>query len=331
MGAGAVGCYYGAMFARAGAPVTLIGRLRHVEAIARDGLLFESGGERRYIHVSASTDVGAVRGADVVLFCVKTPDTEEAARALAPHLRQDAVVVSLQNGVDNVERMQAVAGIDAVPVVVYVGAEMAAPGHVKHTASGNLIIGDLGRQAPREGARRRRLESLAALFVRAGVPCTVSDNIEAALWTKLIVNCAYNALSALSRSRYRRMVSSRYARDLMRQVVDEALAVARAASVEIDDAPVDEAVAKIARTMPETISSTAQDLSHGKRTEIDALNGYVARRGATLGVPTPVNETLHALVKLLEDLVCDAVAESGGPRDHRDHGGGSDAVLRGAE
>src|SRR5262245_4799784 len=123
MGAGAVGCYFGGMLARAGAPVTLVGRPRHVDVIARSGLLLESSGKkiREYVGVSAASDAGAVRGARVVLLCVKTPDTEDAARALMPYLSTGAVVVSLQNGVDNIDRIRAATSIEAVAAAGYVG------------------------------------------------------------------------------------------------------------------------------------------------------------------------------------------------------------------
>jgi 2-dehydropantoate 2-reductase len=308
MGAGAVGCYFGGMLARAGAAVTLIGRPVHVAAIARDGLLLESSRFRQHIPIAASADVGAARGAGVVLLCVKAPDTEAAARALAPHLAQGTAVVSMQNGVDNVERIRSVVDVDVVPAVVYVGAEMAAPGTVRHTARGDLVIGDLPRTDPGDAVRRHRLESLAAMFSRAEVPCRVSDDVEADLWMKLLVNCAYNAISALGRARYGRMASDPRVREVMRRVVEETVAVARAAGVRLADVDHVEAAWRLADSMADTLSSTAQDILRGKRTEIDALNGYVARRGAELGVETPVNLTLHALVKLLEETVANAAA-----------------------
>jgi 2-dehydropantoate 2-reductase len=310
MGAGAVGCYFGGVLARAGAPVTLIGRPQHVEAINRNGLFVESRHFREYVPAVAATEAAAAGDAQIILLCVKTLDTEEAARVLAPHLQTGAVVVSLQNGVDNIDRIRSAAGLEAVPVVVYVGAEMTAPGCVKHTARGDLIIGDLPGRGPGDnGARRRRLEEIAALFVRAGVPCRVADNVEADLWTKLAINCAYNAISALGRARYGRIAANPYTRDLMRQVVEEVVAVARAAGVDMADVNLVEAAWRLAETMPGTLSSTAQDIGRGKRTEIDSLNGYVARRGAELGVAAPVNQALHALVKLLEEPGSVAAAE----------------------
>jgi 2-dehydropantoate 2-reductase len=289
------------MFARAGAPVTLIGRAQHVEAMARAGLSFDSIHFRERIPVSATTDAAVVRDAEIVLLCVKTVDTEEAAKSLAPHLRRGAVLVSLQNGVDNVERIRSASGIEAIPASVYVAAEMTGPGCVKHTARGDLVIGEPSDLHAIDGTRKQHLERLATLFGRAGISCTVSKNIAGELWTKLIMNCAYNAISALSRSRYGRMVQSPWTRELMRQVIEEVVAVARAAGIRFPEGNLVEAGLTLAETMPNAISSTAQDLARGKRTEIDSLNGYVARRGAELGVATPVNQTLHALVKLLEE------------------------------
>jgi 2-dehydropantoate 2-reductase len=288
VGAGAVGCYFGGMLAVAGAPVTFIGRERQVEALRRKGLTLESVHFTRTTPVSASTDMSSAADAQVVLLCVKTTDTEEAAKSLAPHLAAGALVVSLQNGVDNVARIRAAAGINAVPAVVYVGAEVTEPGRVKHTARGDLVLGNVD-------------STLAKLFARAGIPIRLSENIEGDLWMKLIQNCAYNALSALGRAPYGRLVRNPLMRDLMKRVVDEVVAVGRARGIRFPDGDLVAATWKLGEGMERTTSSTAQDIARGKRTEIDSLNGYVARLGDELGIPTPVNRTLHALVKLLEE------------------------------
>jgi 2-dehydropantoate 2-reductase len=302
IGAGAVGCYFGGMLARAGAPVTLIGRLPHVEAIRTHGLYLDSSRFQQYIAVSASTSIEAARNAAIVLFCVKTVDTEEAAKMLAPHLGSRSIVVSLQNGVDNVERIRSVISAEVVPAVVYVAAEMIAPGHVKHTGRGDLIIGHLPRREFDDHAGdQRQLAFLADLFARAEIPCRISDDIQVDLWSKLIMNCAYNAISALTRARYGRLAHEPGTREVIARVVDEAVAVARRLGIQISANMLD-AVWKLGvDMMPGAISSTAQDIGRGKRTEIDALNGHVVRRGADLGIPTPVNQALHALVKVLED------------------------------
>jgi len=300
VGAGAVGCYFGGMLARAGVPVTLIGRAFHVEAIQRDGLFLERSDFQGYVRSDADVHIEAVRKAAIVLLCVKTVDTESAAVALAPHVGDGAILVSLQNGVDNVERIRRATGIDAVPAVVYVAVEMTGPGRVTHSGRGDLIIGELLSSTRRPG----RLERVEALFTLARIPCRVSDNIAAELWTKLVINCAYNAISALGHTRYGLIKDNPLTRDVMRQVIAEVVAVATAAGVFLPDAEhLTTAALKLGQAMAEATSSTAQDLARGKPTEIDSLNGYVARRGAELGVPAPVNSTLHALVKLLESTM----------------------------
>jgi len=289
MGAGAVGCYYGGMLARAGHAVTLIGRPRHVEAMRRDGLLMETQAFRAHIPLEASTEASAVKGASLVLFCVKSTDTERAAAQIAPHLQPDALVLSLQNGVDNIERLQAALRQEVRPAVVYVATEMAGPGHVKHHGGGELVI------PPTGGG-----DELIGMFSEAGVPVRISDNVAGALWLKLILNCTYNALSAITQMPYARLVQGEGIEAVMRDAVEECLAVARAEDVTVPG-DVWEAVQRIHRTMPSQLSSTAQDLARGRRTEIDHLNGYVVRKGEALGIATPVNRVLHALVKLLED------------------------------
>jgi len=297
VGAGAVGCYFGGMLARAGAPVTLIGRTQHVEAIKRDGLFIDSIHFKEHVSISASTELAAVRDAQLVLFAVKTVDTEDTAKLLAPYLAPETNVVSLQNGVDNAERMDFAAGIQAISAVVYIAAEMSGAGQIKHSGRGDLVIGN---SVSNQGASESELAEIAQTFERAGVPCRISQNITLELWTKLIMNCAYNALSALSRARYGRLVADAGSLEVMKQVVAEGVAVGDASGVHLPADKLIAAVVELGRVVPEALSSTAQDIARGKPTEIDSLNGFLVRRGAEMGVPTPVNQTLYSLVKLLE-------------------------------
>jgi len=309
LGAGAVGSYFGGLLARAGAPVTLIGRPQHVEALRRDGLLLDTLAFRERVPVAASTEVADVSGAEFVLFCVKSGDTESAGRAMAPHLAPEATVVSLQNGVDNAARLRVIVDAEVIAAVVYVGCQMAGPGHVRHTGRGELVVG--GQPGSEPGAQRAA--AVAALFEHAGVPCEASASVDVELWRKLVINCAYNATCALSRLRYGSMVASRWARELMSEVAREGIAVAHAEGVALDSDDLLERLWDIADSMPEQISSTAQDLELGRPTEVDALNGFVTRRGAAHDVPVPVNRTLHALIKLLE-----LATPSPTPRSHFD-------------
>ncbi|MGH8829550.1 MAG: ketopantoate reductase family protein [Polaromonas sp.] len=289
MGAGAVGCYYGGMLARAGHDVVLIARPQHVEAIVRDGLRMETKTFDEHVRLAASSEPSAVQGADVVLFCVKSTDTESAGALIRPHLPADALVLCLQNGVDNADRLRTVLTETAVAAaVVYVATEMAGPGHVKHHGRGELVI------EPSSAS-----EAVAQALIAAGVPTEISGNVRGALWAKLILNCAYNAVSAIAQLPYGKTVQGEGVKDMMRDVVNECLAVAKAEGVQVPG-DVDAAVRKIAESMPGQFSSTAQDLARGKRSEIDYLNGLIVRRGEALGVATPANRVLWALVKLLE-------------------------------
>ena len=294
IGAGAVGCFFGGMLARAGHQVTLIGRPVHVDAFRKSGLHFEGLKFNEQVPVEASTEAKAVSGARLVLFCVKSTDTDEAAAQIAPFLDAGSIVVNLQNGVDNTERIQARVSQPVIPAVVYVATEMAGPGHLKHHGRGDLVIGALDGKISMNS-----LEVTKNLFEAAGVPVVISDNVAGELWAKLVVNCAYNAISAIAQAPYGTIIAGAGIREIMRDVVEEALAVAKASGVPMAPDMLAR-VYKIAEAMPAQYSSTAQDLARGKPTEIDHLNGYVVRQGEALGVPTPANRVLHALVKLIE-------------------------------
>ncbi|HEY9027526.1 MAG TPA: 2-dehydropantoate 2-reductase, partial [Burkholderiaceae bacterium] len=199
VGAGAVGCWYGGMLARAGVPVTMIGRSQHVEAMRHEGLHMSGAAFDERVPVQASTDVAAAAGSDLVLVCVKSTDTEATGAQLKPHLAPGACVLSLQNGVDNAARLAAALGRRADPAVVYVATEMAGPGHVRHLGRGELVI-------PADIAGALPAAAVVQLFARAGVKVELSGNVAGALWSKLVLNCAYNALSAIANLPYGQLV-----------------------------------------------------------------------------------------------------------------------------
>ena len=304
MGAGAVGCYYGGMLARAGHSVVLIARPAHVQAIASSGLRMQTQTFDEQVRLSASAEPSAVRDAELVLFCVKSTDTEFAGAQMLPYLRPDAVVLCLQNGVDNADRLRTVLPQHAqrqqiLAAVVYVATEMSGVGHVRHHGRGELVMEPSGSYISSDGSKTLTGDAVAQAFIEAGVPTEVSANVRGALWVKLILNCAYNAVSAVTQLPYGKTVAGEGVQDLMRDVVNECLAVAKADGVLVPG-DVDAAVRRIAETMSGQFSSTAQDLSRGKRTEIDYLNGLIVRRGQALGIATPANRVLWALVKLME-------------------------------
>ncbi|MDB5857247.1 MAG: ketopantoate reductase [Ramlibacter sp.] len=289
MGAGAVGCYFGGMLARAGHAVTLIARPQHAEAIARDGLRMETVNFDERVKLSAGSDPAAVAGADLVLFSVKSMDTEAAGAQIRPHLASGALVLTLQNGVDNAERLRAVLpGVQVAAAVVYVASEMAGPGHLRHKGRGDLVIEPAAASA-----------AVAQALIAAGVPTELSDNVRGALWAKLVLNCAFNAVSAITQLPYGKAVQGPGVPHLMADVVAECLSVAQAEGVVVPG-DMGAACRKLIEAMPGQYASTAQDLARHKPTEIDYLNGLIVRRGQALGITTPANNVLWALVKLLE-------------------------------
>ena len=288
MGAGAIGCYYGGLLARAGHEVTFIGRATHVDAINAHGLLLETAEFKDHVPARASTAASAVAGADLVLVCVKSADTEDAGRQMAASLGPDAMLLCLQNGVDNADRLAVVLGRPVIGAAVYVGTGMEGPGHVRHHGGGALVIGDTAQSA-----------ALAATLAAAGIPTTISPEIEVVLWGKLIVNCAYNALSAVAQISYGAMLAIDGTREVMTNVVTECIAVAKALGVILPAGTLENTLA-IAGRMPAQMSSTAQDLARGKPSEIDYLNGHVVRKGRERGIPTPTNLALLVMVKLAE-------------------------------
>lgn len=298
MGAGGVGCYYGGLLARAGHRVTLIGRASHVQAVQARGLRLQTASSDTLVPVAASTEPSAAAGAGLLLVAVKSGDTEAAAAALAPHLQPGALLLSLQNGVDNAERLRTALQpppghpVQAQPEVaaaaVYVAVEMAGPGHVRHHGRGELLL----QRSPGTAALQPVLQA-------AGIPCSLSDEVRGALWAKLLINCCYNALSALGALTYGPLMQREGVAALMQDLLAEGQAVAQAEGVALPPG-LAQAVWEIARSMPGQMSSTAQDLLRGRRSEIDHLNGHLVRRGQALGVPTPANRALWVAVKLAE-------------------------------
>ncbi len=297
VGSGAVGGYFGGMMARAGLPVVLIGRPALVEAVRKEGLLLDTAQFRERIAVDASTEMKAAQDTDFVLFCVKTTDTIATARELAKYVGGSTIVVSLQNGVNNVEQIRESSGIEALGSVVYVAAAMPAPGHIRHLGRGDLVV----------GPENEKTKRVAELCSRGNVPCRISENIEGELWVKLVWNCALNAISGLGRATYGEIIASEDAKRVVRDTVHEVLAVAKARNITLPGLEDPEAALRgafaLAGQMSGTRSSTAQDMARGKKTEIDALNGYIAKEGERVGVPVPVNHALYALVKLWEQSI----------------------------
>ena len=300
VGAGAVGSFYGAMLSRAGHRVTLIGRPAHVQATTRNGLKLDlaSSSATEIIQIEASTELSSLRSADLVLFCVKSTDSASVALQIAPYLSPHALMMSLQNGVENAALIAQHVPHAVIPCVVYVATEIPAPGCVKHHGRGELVIGTM--QVSRLSDPQKTLQEIVELFGSAQVPVQISQNVMVELWSKLMINCAFNAISGLAQIQYEKLAALESVRITQAAVVKEVIAVALADGIHLSEPVALQAVAQISVTMGSQKSSTAQDMARSKHSEIDHLNGFIVRRGQALGVATPVNQALFALVKLVE-------------------------------
>ncbi len=301
-GAGALGSVVGGLLAARGWPVTLLGRPEHLGAVRRGGLRIEGlFGDHHVRGLDCITDASALRERFATVFLtVKSWDTEVMTRAVAPHLAADGHVVSLQNGLGNLERIAAVVGQGRVlGARVIFGSEVVAPGRVRVTVEAAPVL--VGSPDPSDPARVAAATRWAGELAAAGIAAAPTPSLVAELWAKVFYNAALNPLGALLGVPYGRLPEDPDARAVMDDAIAEAFAVARAAGVRVawPDAAAYRALF-YDRLVPATArhrSSMLQDLERGRPTEIDAINGYVAARGDALGLPTPVNATLTRMIR----------------------------------
>jgi 2-dehydropantoate 2-reductase len=297
MGAGAVGCYYGGRLAQAGHDVTFVARGENLQALQRAGLTVTSvHGDFHLLQVHAVARVEEGEACDLVLVCVKSHDTAQAAEAVRPAIGPETLVLSLQNGVENEEILaETLKTANVLGGMVYIGAELVSPGTVVHTFSGRLVFGE------RNGERTTRAEHLEQIFLGAGLQAELSSDITATLWDKLMWNATFNAVATLTRSTVGEVLANPQTRQLLRDTMREVIAVAQAQGVRISAARADEHLeSSQSPAMAAFATSMAQDFARGKHLEYDALNGAVVRAGQRYHVPTPLNQAFCALLHQLD-------------------------------
>lgn len=293
MGTGGIGGFFGALLAHMGEDVWFVGRGEHFEAMHHSGLTITSTAgtftisPRQIVH-----DPAQAGHADVVLFCVKSYDTESAARQLAQLVDAHSLVITLQNGVDNTDKISAILpGSTVYGGAAYISSRISSPGHITETGGFQRIVFGPIHGEPGEAAR-----AVHDRFVRAGIKSTISGDIRRDLWQKLIFIASMGSLTAASRLTHGEIIGNAGTRSLMFDAMREAHSVARALSVQVD--PVDETkvLEGLKRFSDDTRSSMYYDLIAGKPMEVEALNGTVVRLGIQLQVPTPVHRVLYAIL-----------------------------------
>lgn len=291
-----MGGYFGCLLSRAGQEVTLLARGAHLEAIRREGLRVRSpqaaaDGGVWTARPAATADPAEAGVQELILFAVKSYDTERAAEEMAPMVGPETAILCLQNGVENEALLAARYGEERVlPGVVYIGAERVAPGVIEHRARGEILFGEA------TGERSPRVERIRAVLEGAGIPVEVVDDIRAAKWQKFIFNVALNAYSALTHGTAARLVATPAARWVFEASLREALAVARGNGVKLDDGIIDQLLATAAGM--NVTSSMDQDLLQKRPLELESFNGHVVREGRRLGIETPVNATLYGAMEV---------------------------------
>jgi 2-dehydropantoate 2-reductase len=293
VGAGGVGGYFGAKLARAGETVVVLARGAHLDAIRRHGLRVRSVVEGEFAaKVEAVESFDGQPPVDMALFCVKAFDTEAAAAALRPVVGPGTGVLSLQNGVDRVEALDAILGAGAaLGGAAYVFAAIEAPGVIVHRFAGRIVFGEMDGR-PSERATRLR-DALAA----AGVPVELSPDVRRVLWEKYLLISAQAGMTALSRAPVGVLRDTPESWRMYRRIVEELAALARATGVGLGGDAVETVMRQAAAVAPEATSSLHHDLTQGRRLELEALHGHAVRLGERHGVPTPMVFAVYAALK----------------------------------
>jgi 2-dehydropantoate 2-reductase len=296
LGAGAMGSVFGGRLAEAGEDVVLIARKRdHVEEINSRGLRIEGVGGYRRIGIRAFTSAQEVgRKADLIFLFVKSYSTEDAMIGSSPIVGEETMIVTLQNGLGNAEKIAEFVGEEKVIAgTTSGGATLLGPGHVRHVALGETVLGPLR-------GRAEKAEPVASVLRRAGFPTSVTERVEEAIWGKLLINAGINPLTAILRVRNGQLLLRPSALLLMKMAVEEGLEVCKARGIELGFDPMEKCIDVVNGTR-ENISSMYQDVMRENITEIDYINGAIVREGKGLGIKTRVNEILVALIKAIEE------------------------------
>jgi 2-dehydropantoate 2-reductase len=295
IGPGAMGSLFGGLLTRAGEDLWLVGYKKdQVETICSVGLTLEEKEGPQVIPMRATPDVTSVGKADLVIFFVKTYDTEKAVSDSLALEKEDTIFLTLQNGLGNEEVVYK--KIDRKKVMLGVtghGATLLRPGHVRHAGWGETFIGEPDHQITDRALR------IARMFCDAGIETEVSSNIHEEVWGKLLVNVGINALTALTGFKNGQLLDYPETARLMEKLVVEATEVARRKGIVIKEDPAERA-RKAAAATRENRSSMGQDFDHRRKTEIDAINGAVVREAQPLGISVPFNQTVTDLVKAIE-------------------------------
>jgi len=295
-GAGAIGCHYGSKLKQAGDDVVLLARGVHLQAMQKHGLKHESEGEQTSVQIEASHDVHAMADCQVIVISCKMTGLSDMIEMLKPVVTPAMLLVTLQNGVEAPDMVAtAFPGVAVAAGTAFIGARLERPGFVIHSAAGGIRLGHW-----QEGEGNRFLTPLLESFNDASVSAREDGNTASMLWRKLLWNCGFNAITAITRRFAKDMAANHESLIVVRQAMSEAVAVAQALGVEkIDTSDIDKHI-EVTLAMGPVKTSMWQDIDAGHKTEVDFINGYVARKGDELGLAADANRILTTLMHAIE-------------------------------
>ncbi|MFQ5916672.1 MAG: ketopantoate reductase family protein [Candidatus Binatia bacterium] len=295
MGAGAVGGYFGARLAASGQEVAFIARGRHLEAMRQQGLKVKSNQGDLHVPSLFTSNPEEVGPVDLILFCVKSHDTEEASRSMAPLVGEKTSILSLQNGVDNPDKIAAHWGKErTLAGAAYIGAQVSAPGTIEHRAAGRITLGEL------DGGVTQETKAFCDLFNKAQVPCTISAEIRKVLWGKLVWNAPFCAIASITGTTVKEIIESVSLKNLAVGCMEEVREAARSQGINLGPSIVVETLS-LSHSLGDFKPSMLQDLEAGKPLEYEALNGIVVKVLGQAGKEAPFNETFRALLQSLDN------------------------------
>jgi len=296
VGSGAVGGLFGSFFHKSGEDVIFVDiKKDHIEAIQSVGLtIVQQNGDEK-LRVKATTNIEEAGTPDLIIFSVKSYANEQAAKDCLKIVGPDTIVLTVQNGVGNVETLESILGRDHILAgTTSFGGTFLGPGKIRLSGKGSVSIGEL------DGKITPRLEKVIDGFTKAGIEAHISQDVTSLIWTKLLVNAGINALGAITLLSNGQLLEHEETQTLQAAVVAEGEAVAKAKGIEFMTDNILEHVRSVARSTYHNKSSMRQDVERGSRTEVLAINGVIVAEGKKLGIATPVNEVLTKLIKAIE-------------------------------
>lgn len=305
VGPGAMGCLFGGFLAKSGQDVTILDKNPdRANRIKKQGIEIEGVSGEHKIEINAISDTKGLADPDLIIISVKSYDTETAINSVKDIIGANTLILTLQNGIGNVETIAEVVGQEKIVAgITSQGATLLGDGHIRHAGKAETVIGHwqaTGKKTKKWQIPRHRILEIAKILRQAGFETKLSDNINNLLWSKLIINVGINALTAVTHLKNGMLLEYETTRNLMRQAVLEATKVAKRKRFSLIYSDPIKKVESVAKATAGNISSMLQDILKKKRTEIDYINGAIAREGEDLNIPTPVNAVLTDLVKAIE-------------------------------